>query len=65
MNKDALVEYYKYRTKKLEDSLSAFYDSIGGRLLMRYYHLRDKCLPKETKRRMLMMRLLSIMRKKT
>ena len=64
MNKDALVEYYKYRTKKLEDSLSAFYDSSGGRLLMRYYQLRDKCLPKETKRRMFIRRLFSIMRKK-
>jgi hypothetical protein len=65
MNKDALVEYYKYRAKKLEDSLTAFYESSGGRLLMRYYQLRDKWLQKETKRRMFIKRLFSIMRKKT
>jgi hypothetical protein len=34
--------YYEMKIKDLENTINAFYDSNGGRLLLRYYKYRDQ-----------------------
>ena len=63
--RDALLAFYKDRVRKLEDSLEAFYESSGGRLLLRYYTLRDRLLPQGSMRRQILAsKLLSSLRRK-
>lgn len=52
-----LLDFYRERTRKLEEQIKSIYNSRGGRLLLRYYKWRDKLLPEDSLRRRLVKRI--------
>jgi glycosyltransferase involved in cell wall biosynthesis len=46
-----MVMLYEERIRNLEDRLNAFYRSNGGKLLLRYYRLRERFFPAQSVRK--------------
>jgi hypothetical protein len=59
-----IVMSYEARIRNLEERLNIFYNSNGGRLLLKYYKLRDRLFPVKSVQKRILERIVRFRKKR-